>query len=67
MTTKAMHHEVLAAPMAQIRGERRDRLPLCRAILSFSVKIAARVIAAHRARQAERVERIRRAGLAAMD
>jgi hypothetical protein len=29
--------------------------------------LAARVLAAHRARQAERVERICRAGLAAMD
>jgi hypothetical protein len=67
MTSKAIQHELPAIPMGQIRGERHDRLPLCGAILSFSVKLAARVLAAHRARQVERVERIRRAGLAAMD
>jgi hypothetical protein len=67
MTSKAIQHELPAAPMARIRGERHDRLLLCGAIRSFSVKLAAHVLAAHRARQAERVKRIRRAGLAAMD
>jgi hypothetical protein len=67
VTSKAISHELPPALMAEVGEEHYERLKLYRAILSFPAALVARVLAAHRSRQAERVDRIIRTGLAAMD